>query len=179
MKILGIDPGVDNLGYAFVEVKNNCLFLKNWDILITTQLSEISEKLAYLFRNLQKLIEMEFPEIIVLEKIIPKRHGLCENGVFHSYGVVLLLAGLFKIPVKTYLPSEIKKALTQKGNVKKIELFNFIKLLFKNRLIIFDNPQLEKEFFKKYSHKLSHKLDALASALTYILDSKLLSCYIL
>ncbi|MCX8041339.1 MAG: crossover junction endodeoxyribonuclease RuvC [Thermodesulfobacteriaceae bacterium] len=179
MKVLGLDPGIDNFGYALLEVKNSKLLLKNWDTLVTHSFSEISEKLAFLFKSLQELLEINRPEIIVTEKAFNQRLSLSEKGLFQSQALVLLLGGLFKIPVKSYSPSEIKKTLTQKGNAQKRELFDLIKLLFKNHFIVFNNSQLEENFFKEnYSFKISHKIDALAIALTYIVENKLIQCYI-
>lgn len=178
MKVLGLDPGIDNFGYALVEIKNSKLFLKNWDVLVTNSFPDISEKLAFLFKKLQELLEINRPEIIVTEKAFNQRLSFSEKGLFQSQALVLLLGGLFKIPVKSYSPSEIKKTLTQKGNAKKRELFNFIKLLFKNHFIVFNNSQLEKNFFKEnYFSKNSHKIDALAIALTYIVENELIQCY--
>lgn len=175
MNILAIDPGIENLGYALLEVKDSRLYLKDWNILNTQSFSELPEKLTFLFQKLQDLIKLNKPKIIVIETAFIKKFPLSGSGLLYSQSIVFLLAGLFKIPIKSYSPSEIKKNLTQNGKARKRELFNFIKLLFENQVIVFRNSQSEKDFWNEnYSSLISHKLDALALALTYILENKII-----
>uniref|UniRef100_A0A7V4JQ16 Holliday junction nuclease RuvC n=1 Tax=Thermodesulfobacterium geofontis TaxID=1295609 RepID=A0A7V4JQ16_9BACT len=160
MKILGIDPGINNLAFALLEIKNDFYELKDWQTLNTKKCKNITEKLTYLFNNLKDFVEKSKPDIIGIEESFTKTYSKAGSRLSQAQAIALLVAGLYNIPVKLLNPSEIKKFLTQHGKAKKEEIFHILNLFFKEGIINYQfdlNPD-------------SHKIDALAIALILALE---------
>jgi len=160
MKILGIDPGINNLAYALLEIKNDYYELKDWQTLNTKKCKKITEKLAYLFNNLKDFIKESKPDIIGIEETFTKKYSKAGSRLSQAQAIALLVAGLYNIPIKLLNPLEIKKFLTRYGKAEKEEIFHILNLFFKEGLI-------------KYQFDLNpdpHKIDALAIALILALE---------
>ncbi len=160
MKILGIDPGLNTFGCALLEIKEDLCKLKDWQSFNTKRLKTLTEKLLYIYNQLNIIIEKYEPNYIALEEVFVKAYPTSSAKLAQAQAVVLLVAGLKQIPVKLYHPSEVKKAFTRSGKAKKEEIARMFKLFFKNNLI--ESQTLEKED--------DHKVDALALALLLALE---------
>ncbi len=160
MKILGIDPGLNNLAYAFLEVEKSFYKLKDWQTFNTKNLKNISDKLVYLYNGLKNIIENYQPDYIALEEVFAKTYPTASAKLAQAQAIVLLIAGLYKIPVKIYHPSEIKKIFTQNGKAKKDAISRVFNLFFKNGILEVETLQKED----------NHKIDALALALLLALE---------
>ncbi len=155
MKILGIDPGLHNLAFAFLKVKNGIPELKIWDTFTTDKLKTDVEKLTYLFNSLKDTIKKLKPDIIGVEDIFVKPYSKAGTKLAQAQAIALIIAGLYQIPIKVYHPLEIKKFFTQYGKSKKEELSHLLNLLIKEKIIK----------VKKDLKPDPHKMDALAIAL--------------
>ncbi|PMP67331.1 MAG: hypothetical protein C0190_03505 [Thermodesulfobacterium geofontis] len=162
MKILGIDPGLNNLAFALLEVKNSSYKLKDWETLNTKNCKNLIEKLTYLFNHLKEVVEKFRPDIIGIEETFAKTYSKAGSRLAQAQAIALLVAGLYNIPVKIYHPSEIKKFFTQYGKAEKNDISHILNLFLKEKIIT-------SEFELKPD---SHKIDALAIALALALELK-------
>lgn len=162
MKILGIDPGLNNLAFALLEIKNGSYELKGWDTLTTKNYKNLTEKLAYLFNHLREVVEKFRPDIIGIEETFAKTYSKAGSRLAQAQAIALLVAGLYNIPVKIYHPSEIKKFFTQYGRAGKKDISHILNLFLKEKIVI-------SEFELKPDY---HKIDALAIALVLALELK-------
>lgn len=162
MKILGIDPGINNLAFALLEIKNGYYELKNWETFNTRCCKNLVEKLTYLFNNLKEIVEKFKPDIIGIEETFAKPYSKAGSRLAQAQAIALLVAGLYNIPVKIYHPSEIKKFFTQYGKAKKKDISHILDLFLKEKII---NSEFEL-------NPDSHKIDALAIALILALELK-------
>lgn len=132
MKILGIDPGIENLGYACLIKENDYYKILAQGVLNPPSNSSYPEKLKFLFESLRSVIEKLEPEYIALEDILLKRSSNSINQVFQVQGVVLLLAGLYNINIKIFNPAELKQFIAKHGKASKKEITKILKILFDN-----------------------------------------------
>ncbi len=160
MKILGIDPGINNFAFAFLEVEDGFYKLRNWETINTNKQKNISEKLACIFSRLKETVENFCPDIMGIEEIFVNRYPRGGSKLAQAQAIALLVAGLYNIPVKLYHPTEIKKFFTQYGKAKKEDLFHIFSLFFKEKVI---EPNIELNCD-------SHKIDALAIALILAME---------
>ena len=160
MKILGIDPGINNLAFALLEIKNGSYELKDWETLNTKKCKNLIEKLTYLFNRLKETVTKFKPDIIGIEDTFAKTYPRAGSTLAQAQAIALLVAGLHNIPVKTYHPSEIKKFFTQYGKAQKEDIYHILNLFFKEKIVNF-NFELKPD---------SHKIDALAIALILALE---------
>ncbi len=155
MKILGIDPGLHNLAFAFLEIKNEIPELKTWETFTTNKLKTDIEKLTYLFNSLKKIVKKIKPDIIGVEDVFVKPYSKAGTKLAQVQTIVLIIAGLYQIPIKVYHPLEIKKFFTQYGKSKKEDLSHILNLLIKEKIV-----KVKENF-----NPDPHKMDALAIAL--------------
>ncbi|BAU22917.1 Holliday junction resolvase [Caldimicrobium thiodismutans] len=160
MKILGVDPGLLNLGCVLLEVKEKKLNLIKAETIKAPPKQSLSQRLFFLYQAFKKLLKSERPEFLVVEEPIPKINPHSTAKVFQAQAIVLIIAEEESIPIRYYNPSFWKKYLCGDGKATKAEVKNFLKAF------------IGKEFDAKI--KDEHTTDALAMALVLALDLNLL-----
>lgn len=134
MIILSIDPGFDKLGYAFFN-KNGSKNEYKFSGLIKTDKSFNHEyRLEKIYSQLQSLIEVNKPDIIVLEQLFFHKNVTTAIKVAQAQGVIFLLAAQVKIPIKYLTPLQIKQIITGYGNADKKAVAKMLSLLMKETL---------------------------------------------
>ena len=150
MLVLGIDPGLCDTGWALLSSEN---YTQNstWGSVRTSPKDDIEQRLAKLFTALQKIFSTTKPDMVALENTLVGRGKADSLKLASARSIVLLTAGLDKIPVKTHAPTHIKKAITGNGQATK-------------RQIIF----MVQQTLKTDARMNTHEADAVAVALTQV-----------
>jgi len=158
MKILGIDPGIDNCGLAVIESGLDDYYLIWWDTISPPKKVGIPEKLSFIYDKLSQVLHEHKPDVISIEKFSEKLAKAARELIYVE-GIVFLLAGIYGIKVKSYSSRELKKFFTSFGSADKTSIINRFEAL-KN-----------SEFFKNSdaitntSNPDHHRIDALVAAL--------------
>ncbi len=134
MRILAVDPGTKITGYAILEkqkkkfllLKTGCLKFKN---------PKKTSILARLFIEIERLIKNFSPELIITERPFAHRFPERTSSLIQAQGVLLLLGGLFNLPVEEIHPSEIKKIITGNGKASKEDIKTWINTLIKTGIL--------------------------------------------
>ncbi|HAA84020.1 MULTISPECIES: crossover junction endodeoxyribonuclease RuvC [Thermodesulfobacterium] len=158
MKILGIDPGLNHLGYACVEKSQQRFKVLTWGTISPPPTLSLPQKLALIFESLKNIINKISPDYLALEEVYTRGVGNATLKLSQAQALVLLLCGLYNLRFKTFAPKEIKKFLTQNGNAEKQDMVSQIQWLIKHGVLSF------VEDFEEDGLD-SHKVDALAVAL--------------
>lgn len=128
MKILAIDPGYDRCGCAILDgdgvvLSSSC---------ITTDKKDLLEvRFACIYRKLKNLIEIEQPDHIALETLFFSVNKKTVINVAQARGIVVLLAGIYSIPLVELSPQEVKIALTGMGNATKDQVIRMVNMTLK------------------------------------------------
>ena len=67
MKVLGIDPGYNIIGYGVVETKGNQVV--DYGVITTPKTMSISERLHTIFKATQELMETFQPDEVAFEEL--------------------------------------------------------------------------------------------------------------
>lgn len=158
MIVMGIDPGVAKLGYAFIKVKERREELEAIDYNCITTDSKLTpgERLKIINNELNKLIKKYKPEIMAVESLYFFKNLKTALPVSQAKGVVLLTAAKKKIPVCEFTPLQVKMAVTGYGKAEKKQVQKMIREILKM-----------KEVPKK-----DDAADALGVALCYLFSKK-------
>ena len=157
MKILGIDPGTNILGYAILSIENKKLNLLEANILKLSQKFTSTEKLATIYETVSNLIEKFEPEVVSIEAPFYGKNPQSMLKLGRAQAAVILAAINKNLPVQEYSPREIKLAITGYGNASKEQVARMVKSLLNYETDI-----------KKYDIT-----DAIAIALTHYFKTKI------
>lgn len=118
--ILGVDPGSNVLGYAFIQVmgkkKPRIITLGT---LSMSQYENHGQKLAHIFTELQKLIQLYQPTDAGIEAPFYGKNVQSMLKLGRAQGVAMVAIAQKGIPVEEYSPRSIKKSVTGNGNASK------------------------------------------------------------
>ena len=159
--ILGIDPGLANLGYGAISVMPRTEKLRadiqviTYGTITTCSGAPIIMRLSKIYKELEMLINSVNPTDIAIERFIGgstvhNRSTTCT--VNQAIGAILSCVGNYKnIPVHFFSAKEVKKNITGYGSASKLDIQNKVKEL----LLLSELPRPD------------HAADALAFTITY------------
>jgi len=150
MIIIGIDPGIERLGWSVIE--KNVKAIKRLDSGVKKTLSSKKEegRLLEISEFIDELCQKYKPEHLCVERIFFSSNAKTAITIGGVRGVVMLSAAKHKIPVKEFAPLEVKMAICGYGKADKSAVWRMVKMSI-------DLPQ------KKF---LDDESDALAIALS-------------
>lgn len=125
--ILGIDPGSNVLGYAFLQVIGRKKpKIISMGVLDMRKLANHSQKLAHIFVELQKLIKIYEPTHAAIEAPFYGKDIQAMLKLGRAMGVAMVAASTTGLEVEEYSPRSIKKAVTGKGNASKEQVLRML-----------------------------------------------------
>jgi crossover junction endodeoxyribonuclease RuvC len=134
MIVLSIDPGFDKLGYAFFQKEGTEHSYKFSGLIKTDKAFNHEYRLEKIYSQLQTLIKVNKPEIIILEQLFFFKNAKTIVKVAQAQGVIFLLAAQEKIPIQYLTPLQIKQIITGYGNADKKSVVKMLSLLMKEEL---------------------------------------------
>ena len=162
MKIIGFDPGTARVGWAVVIYSKSSVTQLSYGCFTTPAHESEEVRLLAVFTDVSRLIKTEKPDIISIEEIFFSTNAKTAIPVSQARGVILLSCAVHTIPVVSYSPRTIKRALTGDGNADKIQVQTMLMRLLKLKSI----------------PKPDDAADAIAIALTHAYSSPLKNSYI-
>ena len=158
MRVLGIDPGLANLGLGVVEGDVRRAVCLHHACVTTPSSQEMGQRLLTIHQQVSALIDEYQPEAVALEDQILRRQADVAFKVGQAYGVVQLTCGQRGLPVYGYGPMQVKKALVGTGRAEKGQVIYMVKANLGLRTLT-----------------NNHAADALALALTHLASAPLAS----
>ena len=130
MRILGIDPGLDATGYGVIEAENGQGLRLIEAGLIRTKPSEpLPRRLATVARQLRDIMLQHQPALMAVEDLY-SHYKTPKPAILmgHVRGVVLGTAALSDIPVVSYLPTRVKRAVVGRGHASKMQVARLVRM---------------------------------------------------
>ncbi len=129
MLVLGIDPGTYSMGVGAIEVDGD-----SYAVILSTALSpprkaSISERLAWLHERMDAIVKDLNPEVVAIESPFVSRNVKAAVAVGQSQAVAMIAAASHGVPVATYAPREVKKAVTDYGGSSKEQVQGMVQAL--------------------------------------------------
>ncbi len=119
MRILGIDPGTNILGYAVLENQARNLHVLRMDVVRMSRHDDHQDKLHRIFVEIQEIIDTYHPSFMAIEAPFYGKNVQSMLKLGRAQGVAIAAALQRKIEVKEYSPKKIKLAVTGNGNASK------------------------------------------------------------
>jgi len=128
--ILAIDPGFDRCGAAIIHTGAPSKVFHSWCIQ-TDKKDSHADRLALIFKNIEHAIAEYAPDAIALETLFFSVNKKTVMAVAEARGVIVVLAGLHRIPLIELSPQAVKLAMTGSGNADKISVQKMVALTMK------------------------------------------------
>lgn len=149
--MVGLDPGLANLGLGAVEEAGKSYRLLGSEMVTTASGTDQAARLAHVFDRVSRFLDAHAPDALAIEGQYFHRQRDVAFKVGQAYGVCLLAASMRHVPVFEYGPMQVKQALVGNGRASKAQ----VSFMVRGLLELSASPQT------------SHVADALALALTH------------
>lgn len=128
MKILGIDPGIERLGWGLIKKDGGKIERINSGVKKTLKTQKKPERLFEIQCFLDDLIKKGKPNVVSVEKLFFSKNVKTALNVSEARGVILATAQKHGIKIIEFTPQQIKMAVCGHGNASKTEVANMLKL---------------------------------------------------
>lgn len=129
MTVLGIDPGIERMGYGFVEFEGRSIRALSYGLISTKKTDPKPARLRQIWDDLNELMTLRQPELVSIEKLIFAKNVTTAMTVSEVRGIILLAAELHEIPIVEFNPSEIKRSVSGHGNADKAQMERSVQML--------------------------------------------------
>lgn len=156
MTILGIDPGLERVGYGVIRREGSQLTAVDYGLIHTPKIA-LPERLRIVHESVLEIIDRHNPDSIATERQLFTVNKTNAMDVSKSLGVVLLAASLRGLPWHEYSPPEVKQSVVGNGSADKKQVQFMV-----TRLLNLGSPP-----------KTDDVADALAIAITHAFRSRI------
>lgn len=127
--VLGVDPGTYKMGIGLVESDGDRYSLRLSDALSPPRKAELAARLGWLHGRLEELVAEIRPDVVAVESPFVGRNIKAAISVGQAQAVAMVAAASHGIPVSTYAPREVKKAVTDNGGSSKEQVQDMVQFL--------------------------------------------------
>lgn len=151
MIIMGVDPGIARVGWSIIEPNGPHIKPIAYGCIETEKDKNPEIRLGEIYDALTKLLITYTPDCMAVEDLYFATNAKTAISVGQSRGVVLLSASKRRVPVVSYSPLAVKRAIAGDGKADKKQMERMVVLTLR----------LTK------TPKLDDTTDALAIAMTH------------
>ncbi|PCI00145.1 MAG: crossover junction endodeoxyribonuclease RuvC [Alphaproteobacteria bacterium] len=129
MRIIGIDPGLNNTGWGIIESANNSLSYVASGVIKSPASLPMAERLHAIDEGLSKIIEFYKPETSAIEETFINKNGSSSLKLGMARGVAFLAPARAGLDVGEYSANHIKKSVVGAGHADKKQVQMMVKVL--------------------------------------------------
>lgn len=129
MKILGIDPGYDRVGWAFLEVNaHNVVRVVEYGCIQTNKKDSVTHRYAQIISEMQKLCQTYTPDHISMESVFFSKNQKTAMRVSEARGIIIASFLPFSDSLIEYTPNQVKLAVTGYGSADKVAVEKMVRM---------------------------------------------------
>ena len=125
MRVLGIDPGYNIVGFGVVESNGNKVI--DYGVITTPKEMPMSERLLVIYKATKELVENFRPDEVAFEELFFNHNQTTAVAVAEARGVGVLACKEYTDKLYEYTPLQIKQALTGIGRAEKKQVQFMVK----------------------------------------------------
>ena len=129
IRIIGIDPGLRNLGWGIVESAGSRLSFVACGSVHSDAKRSLADRLRQLHEGLAEVIHTHKPAEAAVEETFVNRDPQGALKLGQARGVALVVPALAGLPVAEYAANLIKKTVVGAGHAEKNQVAMMVKLL--------------------------------------------------
>ncbi|MFZ5965298.1 crossover junction endodeoxyribonuclease RuvC [Thalassococcus sp. BH17M4-6] len=127
MRVLGIDPGLRNLGWGVIEAEGSRLrHIANGVCCSAGDL--LAERLLSLHSQLTEVLRRHAPQAAAVEQTFVNRDGAGTLKLGQARGIAMLVPAQFGLAVGEYAPNTVKKTVVGVGHADKRQVLHMVQM---------------------------------------------------
>ncbi|HBR58424.1 MAG TPA: crossover junction endodeoxyribonuclease RuvC [Blastocatellia bacterium] len=134
MRVLGIDPGSETLGWGVVEGTGLKYSAVDFGTVRSNPRDAFSKRLLKVFTGVGEVIDRFQPDVLSIEEAFYAVNVSVAMKLGQVRGVVLLVAEQRGIAIAEYSPRLIKQTIVGYGNAEKHQVQEMVRILLKMKI---------------------------------------------
>ena len=135
MRVLGIDPGSETLGWGVVEGSGSKYAAVDFGVVKASTKQAFSKRLLTMYDGVADVIEGFQPDVLALEEAFYAKNASVAIKLGQVRGVILVLAEQRKLEIAEYAARLIKQTVVGYGNAEKQQVGMMVKVLLKLKTV--------------------------------------------
>ena len=131
MKVLGIDPGSETLGWGVVEGENLKYKLVDFGTVKSSPREKFSKRLLKIYEGVSAVIENFRPDVLSIEEAFYSVNVNVALKLGQVRGAVMVLGELKGLEIAEYSPRLVKQTIVGYGNAEKHQVQEMVRLLLR------------------------------------------------
>ncbi|WP_026352357.1 crossover junction endodeoxyribonuclease RuvC [Yoonia vestfoldensis] len=127
MRVLGIDPGLRNMGWGLIDVAGSRITHVANGIAHSTG-NDLAMRLLSLHDQLAAMIALHGPTEAAVEQTFVNKDGVGTLKLGQARGIALLVTAQAGLIIGEYAPNAVKKAVVGVGHADKVQIAHMVKL---------------------------------------------------
>ena len=133
MRILGIDPGLRNLGWGLIDVSgarlshvaNGICHTEKGDV---ADKGDLAQRLLSLHTQLSEVLRKYAPDEAAVENTFVNKDAVATLKLGQARGIALLVPAQFGLSVGEYAPNAVKKTVVGVGHAAKVQVDHMVRI---------------------------------------------------
>src|SRR5688500_11516682 len=135
MRVLGIDPGSETLGWGIVEGSGLKYAAVDFGVVKSNPRQPFSKRLANIYDGVSAVIDSVEPDVVSIEEAFYAVNVNVALKLGQVRGVVLLLAEQRGLKIAEYAPRLIKQTVVGYGNAEKHQVQEMVRVLLRMKSV--------------------------------------------
>ncbi len=127
MRVLGIDPGLRNMGWGVIDVAGSRLSHVANGVCHSVG-DDLAGRLLSLHDQLTAMIAEYLPHVAAVEQTFVNKDGAGTLKLGQARGIAMLVPAQAGLPIGEYAPNAVKKAVVGVGHAEKQQVDHMVRL---------------------------------------------------
>lgn len=135
MRVLGVDPGLRNMGWGIVDVQRSRIsHVANGTC--HSSGAEFSQRLLSLYDQLTEVLLHWKPKTAAVEQTFVNKDAVATLKLGHARAVALIVPAQLGLKVAEYAPNKVKKTVVGVGHADKTQIGHMVRLQLPGATIV-------------------------------------------
>ena len=127
MRVMGIDPGLRNMGWGIIEAHGSRLSHVANGTLTSTG-TDLATRLLSLHHQLASVLAQYQPECAAVEQTFVNKDAVATLKLGHARAIALLVPAQAGLEVGEYAPNAVKKTVVGVGKAAKVQVDHMVRM---------------------------------------------------
>lgn len=128
MRVLGIDPGLRNMGWGIIDVAGSKLRHVANGTLTSDAKQDLASRLLSLHIQLEAVLAQHQPDCAAVEQTFVNKDAVATLKLGHARAVALLVPAQAGLTVGEYAPNAVKKTVVGVGKAAKVQVDHMVRM---------------------------------------------------